>query len=70
MTGLDVLLAVAGVTVTMLVIAGMILMTPRGQVEVTSEVDEQPGPDLRPNPDASRTHSDPPRVALGETRGQ
>ncbi len=70
MTGLDLLLAVAGVTVTMLVIAGMILITPRGQVEVTSEVDEQPRPDLRPNPDASPIHSDSPRVALGETHGQ
>ena len=30
MTGLDVLLAVAGFTATLLVVAGMILLTPRG----------------------------------------
>ena len=32
MTGLDVLLAVAGLAVTILVVAGMILITPRGTV--------------------------------------
>jgi hypothetical protein len=39
MTALDVLLAVAGAAVTVLVIAGMILLTPRGQVDI-----EQDGP--------------------------
>jgi hypothetical protein len=34
MTGLEVLLAVAGVIATALVIAGMILITPRGAVDV------------------------------------
>jgi len=34
MTGLEVLLAVAGVTATALVIAGMILITPRGAMDV------------------------------------
>ncbi len=34
MTGLEVLLALAGAAVTVLVIAGMILLTPRGAVDV------------------------------------
>jgi len=34
MTGLDTLLAVAGVAVTLLVVAAMILITPRGTVTV------------------------------------
>jgi len=34
MSGLDVLLAVAGLAVTVLVVAGMILITPRGEVDV------------------------------------
>jgi hypothetical protein len=33
MTGLDVLLAVAGLIATALVVTGMILLTPRGTVE-------------------------------------
>ena len=33
MTGLDMLLAVAGLAATALVVAGMILLTPRGTVE-------------------------------------
>jgi hypothetical protein len=33
MTGLDVLLAVAGFTATMLVVVGMILLTPRGAID-------------------------------------
>jgi hypothetical protein len=37
MTGLDVLLAVAGVGVTALVGAGAILITPRGVVDVDAE---------------------------------
>ena len=38
MTDLDVLLAVAGLTVTVLVVAGMILLTPRGAVSVFDDV--------------------------------
>lgn len=38
MTDLDVLLAVAGITVTVLVVAGMILITPRGAVDAFEDV--------------------------------
>ncbi len=34
MTGLEWVLAVVGFTVTVLVVAGMILLTPRGEVEL------------------------------------
>jgi hypothetical protein len=37
MTGLDVLLALAGIGVTVMVIVGMVLITPRGTVEVHAE---------------------------------
>jgi hypothetical protein len=46
MTSLDVLLAVAGVIVTLLVIAGMILLTPRGQVELYAEETDPQGAEL------------------------
>jgi hypothetical protein len=38
MTDLDVLLAVAGLAVTVLVVAGMILITPCGTVDVFDDV--------------------------------
>jgi hypothetical protein len=46
MTGLDVLLAVSGIIVTLLVVAGMILITPRGAVEVTSDAADSGDIDL------------------------
>ena len=46
MTGLQVLLGVAGFVVTVLVVAGMILITPRGEVELDGEVRDQQGADL------------------------
>ena len=48
MTDLDLLLAVAGLTVTVLVAAGMILITPRGQVEVHVEGEDSQGSTLSP----------------------
>ena len=42
MTGLDVLLAVAGLAATALVVAGMILLTPRGTVEPSSADTPEP----------------------------
>ena len=44
--GLDVLLAVAGAVATLLVIAGMILITPRGEVEMEREARSSQGADL------------------------
>ncbi len=46
MTGLEVLLAVAGIAVTVLVVAGMILITPRGEVDVHAEGADSQGSDL------------------------
>jgi uncharacterized iron-regulated membrane protein len=43
MTGLDVLLAVAGLAVTVLVVAGMILITPRGAVDAFDDVTDPQG---------------------------
>jgi hypothetical protein len=41
MTDLDVLLAIAGFAVTALVVAGMILITPRGEVDVDEDAGSQ-----------------------------
>ena len=46
MTGLDALLAVAGLAVTVLVVAGMILITPRGSVDAFDEVTDPQGVEL------------------------
>jgi hypothetical protein len=46
MTDLDVLLAVAGLAVTVLVKAGMILITPRGTVDVVVDVPDPQGVEL------------------------
>ena len=46
MTGLDVLLAVAGLAVTVLVVAGMILITPRGAVDAFGDVTDSQGAEL------------------------
>src|SRR4051794_39617683 len=45
-TGLDVVLAVAGAVATLLVIAGMILITPRGGVDTAQEAPNAQGTDL------------------------
>jgi hypothetical protein len=46
MTDLDLLLAVAGLTVTVLVAAGMILITPRGAVDAFDDVTDAQGAEL------------------------
>ena len=46
MTGLDVLLAVAGLTATALVVAGMILVTPRGAIDVFDDATDPHGEGL------------------------
>jgi hypothetical protein len=45
-TGLDVLLAVAGFAATVLVVAGMILITPRGEVDLHGDATDPQGSDL------------------------
>ena len=47
MTSLDVLLAVAGLAATALVVAGMILLTPRGTAETPEPPDIDGGPPAR-----------------------
>ena len=46
MTELDVLLAVAGLIATLLVVAGMILVTPRGAQETSDDVSDPQGEEL------------------------
>jgi hypothetical protein len=46
MTALEVLLAVAGFGVTVLVVAGMILITPRGEVHVHADATDSQGSQL------------------------
>jgi hypothetical protein len=46
MTDLDVLLAVAGLAVTVLVVAGMILVTPRGAVDAFDDATDPQGAQL------------------------
>ena len=46
MTELDLLLAVAGLAVTLLVVAGMILITPRGTVDAFDDVTDPEGAEL------------------------
>jgi uncharacterized iron-regulated membrane protein len=46
MSGLDVLLAVAGLIVTVLVVAGMILITPRGEVDLFGDATHSQGTEL------------------------
>jgi hypothetical protein len=56
MTGVELLLAIAGLIAFVLVIVAMILITPRGQVEVHTEGSDPMGSNLSPSPVA-----DPPR---------
>lgn len=46
MTGLDVLLAVAGFAATVLVVAGMILIAPRGEVDLHGNATDPQGSGL------------------------
>jgi hypothetical protein len=46
MSALEVLLAVAGFAVTALVVAGMILITPRGEVDLHSDASDSQGSQL------------------------
>ena len=63
MTDLDVLLAVAGLTVTVLVVAGMTLITPRGTVDALDDVTDPQGAEL------SRTEPiDPAQTAARRRR--
>jgi len=56
MSGLEVLVALAGLGVTLLVVAAMILITPRGQVRLDAEETDPQGSEL------SRTGAPQPSV--------
>jgi hypothetical protein len=54
-SGLDVVLAVAGFVATALVVAGMILLTPRGEVDVHADATDGQGSELsRADPPLAR----------------
>ena len=57
MTGLELLLAVAGFVVTALVVAGMILITPRGEVALHGDVTDPQGSDLSRADAPDRAHA-------------
>jgi hypothetical protein len=61
MTALDVLLAVAGFAVTALVVAAMILMTPRGEVDLYGDASDSQGSEL--------SRADAQQQADGTARG-
>jgi hypothetical protein len=63
MTSLDVLLAVAGFAATALVVAGMILLTPRGEVDLREDAPDSQGAQLSraDAPLAAPSLSAPPR---------
>jgi hypothetical protein len=58
MTGLEVVLAVAGAVATLLVIAGMILITPRGEVDINQDAPSSQGSEL-----SRAGAADPPAAA-------
>jgi hypothetical protein len=58
MTDLDVLLAIAGFIATLLVVAGMILVTPRGAIETIDDVKDPQGEELS-RADATIDPTDP-----------
>jgi hypothetical protein len=62
MSGLEALLAVAGLSVTALVIAGMILITPRGAVDVHAHKKDRQGSNLSGAQAAERPSSTPTNV--------
>jgi len=76
MTGLELLLAVAGLLVTVLVVAGMILITPHGTVSIHADAGDanasnlsravapDPPPPAAPNDASSKTELRPLRQRL------
>lgn len=67
MTDLDILLAVAGLTVTVLVVAAMILITPRGAGDAFDDVTDPQGAELS-RADATRpAHTAARRRRVGPT---
>jgi hypothetical protein len=76
MTGLELLLAVAGLLVTVLVVAGMILITPHGTVSIDAEaadphssnLSRAEAPDLPPPVPLDDVSSKPRGRPLGHRR--
>jgi hypothetical protein len=61
MSGLEVLVALAGLSVTVLVVAAMILITPRGQVDLHGAEPDAQGSDLSRAGAPARAAEVPPR---------
>jgi hypothetical protein len=67
MTDLDVLLAVAGFAVTVLVVTGMILITPRGTADAFDEVTDPQGAELSRADATGPAHTAARRRRVGPT---
>jgi hypothetical protein len=67
MTDLDVLLAVAGLTVTVLVAAAMIFITPRGTVDAFDDVTDPQGAQLSRADATGPAHTAARRRRVGPT---
>ena len=67
MTDLDVLLAVAGLAVTVLVVAGMILVTPRGAVDAFDDGTDPQGAELSRADATGPAHTAARRRRVGPT---
>jgi len=68
MIDLDVLLAVAGLTVTVLVVAGMTLITPRGTVDALGDVTDPQGAELSRADAIDLAHTAARRRRVGPAR--
>jgi hypothetical protein len=66
MSGLEVFIGIAGAVITGLVLVAMILITPRGTVEIHTEATDPDGSNLSPQPE-SNSGSLPARSFSGET---
>ena len=73
MSDLDLLLAIVGAAVTILVVAGMVLITPRGQVpaatdgEGSARADASPGVATAPRPAQHAASPAPALAPMAET---
>ena len=68
MIDLDVLLAVAGLTVSVLVVAGMTLITPRGTVDAFDDVTDPRGAELSRADAIDLAHTAARRRRVGPAR--
>jgi len=65
MSGLEILVGVAGIGVTVLVVAAMILITPRGQVDLHAQAAGSEGSNLSRAPGGTPRTGDAPVASNG-----